>query len=567
MGDRVKVSGGSRRRSGFRRGFAILMIVALVMGACGVDDSGEPSSSGGSDTGSDTSGDGNGDEEPRAGGEITLGSAFLLSVDPTTSVPYGCCGGTGLVAVYDTLMDYDWDSQEYVGRTAENVESNDDYSEWTVTLRPGITFTDGTPYDAEAVKFNVERHMEQPRSQDFVSVQSFLDSVTVEDDLVVKFTLQNAWSGFPMLLSGPMGMIASPKSIEAAEGAGGEYGVDAAVAGAGPFTVKEFIPHESLKLERNPDYWSDAALLDRVNVIVVPTGTNPIDSIKAGSLHGIVTTDERYVAAAEKSGYPSLPMPLESGNAIVFNSGTYECSQGTPPGLCDGKEDGTKVEAQTPTSDPRVRRAVRHSIDPDRWNDRCHDGAGDMRDVMFPQFAPDVEGPGYDLDEAKRLVKEAKDDGWDGKIRFVSQQDPGQTTCQQTFITLMTAAGMDPELDLRPVSEYLQVVQIERDFDVAHIPVTQGEEDPFISLWRNIRDYKYGYDSPEAQKALDMIRVADSEAAFTEGYAALAEVLAEDVPVGIIGGDIWSFIHAPELRGVVATSRQNVRLDKAWLAN
>ena len=71
-------------------------------------------------------------------------------------IGFGAGGQQG--AIYDTIVRYDADTQTYENRTAESVTPNDDFTEWTVVLKSGIKFTDGTPYDAEAVKFGMNRH-------------------------------------------------------------------------------------------------------------------------------------------------------------------------------------------------------------------------------------------------------------------------------------------------------------------------------------------------------------------------------------------------------------------------
>ena len=80
------------------------------------------------------------------------------SLDNLVSTGSGTTGGTEMAAVYDTLMRYDPEIGKYEGRTAETVTSSADFLEWTIKLRPGVKFSDGTPYDAEAVAFGLNRH-------------------------------------------------------------------------------------------------------------------------------------------------------------------------------------------------------------------------------------------------------------------------------------------------------------------------------------------------------------------------------------------------------------------------
>lgn len=556
--------GGSMLGRGLRI-LAVLSALALIAGACG----GDEEDAGGDDGTTTSASDGGGGDdgaagEAQSGGEITIRSAYHPSIDPTIAVAFGCCGGTEVGALYDTIVRYDHETNEYVERTAESVTSNDDFTEWTVTLKPDITFTDGTPYDAEAVKFNAERHLEQPRSQDYQLLQMFLDSVEVVDELTVQFNLSQAWNGFPVVLAGPTGMIASPTAIEEA---GDEYGVTGAV-GAGPFKVRSFVPNERLELERNPDYYGGEVYLDGVVSVVTPSSDNPVDSIISGTLDASPVGDWEHAAAADEADFPYLNMDLIGGQLILMNGGSYVCSGGTPASLCEGVEDGTEVEMDTATSDPRVRRAVLHAVDREMFNQRFFNGAAETSLKVFPApfaYESEAEFPAYDIEEARRLVDEAKADGWDGEIVIAGSNDPGASTGLQTFSTMLEAAGMSPVLDLRPASEYLSTIQVDRDFDVVpSFGFGQSQEKLQGAMFINLRG-RYGIDSPALQDALDAVRTASTEDEVAAAWEELASAIAEDLPWGALGNSPRRWTHVPELHGVTTNANQAVALDDAWL--
>src|SRR5690606_9159555 len=97
--------------------------------------------------------------EPQRGGRLVLGMyAEPRSLDPVQASGAGTGGGTEMMALYDTIMRWNPDTNDYEPRTAESLTPNDDYTSWELKLRSGIRFRDGTPYDAEAVKLSIERH-------------------------------------------------------------------------------------------------------------------------------------------------------------------------------------------------------------------------------------------------------------------------------------------------------------------------------------------------------------------------------------------------------------------------
>lgn len=583
-----------RASATWRSLFALLLAFAMLAAACGSDDDGgsepaaeepateepaeepseEPSEEPAEEPAEEPSEepaeepmDEPAEGEPQSGGTITISETFALSLDPAVGVTYGCCGGQTLVAIYDNLIAYNWDTSSYDMRTAESLTPNDDLTEWTLVLKPGIEFTDGNPYDAEAVVYNVNRHWEMPTSQDYPQLQTFLESVTAEDDLTVKFVLKQGWNEFPILLAGGTGMIASPAEIERL---GENFGLEPGDMGAGPFKATGFIAHERTEMVRNDNYWDGEVYLDGMVSVATPASQSIADSITGGTIHGGGTVDWVHVAQANEAGYPYVDMFYPSGYVILFNGGTYVCAGGTPVGVCDGEADGTEVQMDTPTADPRVRKAVMHAIDRDLYNDRFYEGNAPMIDrVISPSFpySPDVNSPEYNPDEAARLVDEAKADGWDGTIRLVGADDPNQITGQQTFAAMLEAVGMSPELDLRPGSEYRAVIQNERDFDVyaGSWGIGNSSDRFFTTMSRNAQNYVYGYDDPDMNAAFDAARVAATDEERLEAWTQVAEVFVRDNPLGFIGDAARHFIHSPDLHGLETTGNTIVRFDNAWL--
>ena len=93
------------------------------------------------------------------GGTITFGTfSETAGLDPIVSSGNGVTGYIEMNAIYDTIVRYNAQTGKYEPNTAESVTANADSTEWTVKLKPNIKFTDGTAYDAEAVKFGMNRH-------------------------------------------------------------------------------------------------------------------------------------------------------------------------------------------------------------------------------------------------------------------------------------------------------------------------------------------------------------------------------------------------------------------------
>src|SRR5699024_9971170 len=127
--------------------------------------------------------------DPVRGGTLVTGTQLLVnSLDPVATGARGGSGGEALALIYDVLMQYDVDSGEFSPKLAEKLEHNDDYTEWTLTLRDSVKFSDGTDLDADAVVASIERY--NAGNGNGASLwNSSVEQTEAVDDTTVKFTL------------------------------------------------------------------------------------------------------------------------------------------------------------------------------------------------------------------------------------------------------------------------------------------------------------------------------------------------------------------------------------------
>ena len=146
------------------------------------------------------------------------------------------------------LLKYKPGTTEIVPGIAESYEISEDGKVYTFHLRPGLKFTDGTPLDASAVKYSIDRVMKLGLDPSWL-VSAFVEKVEVVDELTVKFILKKPVSYFPSLVATVPYFPVSPKSYPAdktAEPLVGHYG---------PYKIKKWIRDVELVLEANPDYY------------------------------------------------------------------------------------------------------------------------------------------------------------------------------------------------------------------------------------------------------------------------------------------------------------------------
>ena len=168
-----------------------------------------------------------------AGGTMTYGVQVLVpSLDPTKTAARGGSGGEAFAAVYDVLMSYDTASGEFEPKLAQSLDTSDDGSTWTLKLRDGVKFSDGTALDANAVIASIDRYNAGKGNGAELWLAS-VESAQASGPTTVDFKLKTPWMRFPSMLALGHGMIVAPSS---------QQGDKFTAVGAGPFTEDVFTP-------------------------------------------------------------------------------------------------------------------------------------------------------------------------------------------------------------------------------------------------------------------------------------------------------------------------------------
>jgi peptide/nickel transport system substrate-binding protein len=564
---------------------ALVAVVALLAAACG-DDSGENASDSG-DEQSTTA-------EPQSGGVLTIGQySAPFTLDPAVSFGGGVTGDIEMAAIYDTLVRYDPDTLEYVPQTAESVTPNDDYTEWTIKLRPDIKFSDGTPYDADAVVFGLNRHRGGvpgglPCDQYVVcpkvnsAITSFalglVSDIKATDDLTIDVTLKQPWTFFPYALSVQSGMIPSPTALKAACPAAApiaQCSFNTAPVGAGPFVLESFSPNEGITMKRNPNYWGGDVKLDGLKFVNLGDagGAKTYEALEAGELQAAFLRVPETVVQAHDEGYEGIAVKQYAGSILLLNNGlTVNCSAGKPEPTCTGKPDGPQ-QTKTATSDPLVREAIAAALDPDVYNDRVFSGKGFAGTSLYQddfKWDPGVAGPEYDLAHAKELVAQAKAKGWDGKVRVNAANDPSGRATGVATETMLRAAGMEVVLDTsKDTAGHIAQVSVQRDFDVANFGVNVTPDDGGVLLLSTYLSTnpgnRVGFKSPLFDEGIEDALVAVSDDEKKAAYEKIATAVSEGLPFYIFAAPEEFFAVASNVHGVTGGARTAVYFGEAWM--
>lgn len=172
---------------------------------------------------------------------------------------------------------------------AESFTPNEDFTSWTMKLREGVLFHDGTPLNADAVLVNFETARADPlvglAIAPFYPAEGATEKI---DDLTVQFNLLDANAHFPTSLTGQLGMIASPTWLEAAVA---DPTLNQAPVGTGPFVFESRSEDSLTRFVRNENWWNGDVYLDAIEFVPVPDSNNRADLLTNGDVNALHTTN------------------------------------------------------------------------------------------------------------------------------------------------------------------------------------------------------------------------------------------------------------------------------------
>ena len=219
-------------------------------------------------------------------------------------------------AIYDRLAVYS-DSHELLPELAKAIDHNNDFTEWTITLRPNVVFHDGSPLDAAALKMNLEAQQLSPVAGPLLVP---VKSIFVTGPLTVRISMRTPWSTFPHLLTSQAGFVASPATLTSPEGA-------AHPVGTGPFVFDSAVPGQSVEVTKNSSYWRDGLpRLDAVSFRVIPGGDERTDALVKGRVDMVLADDPvtiKDLRAVSTSGSINLLLDRDAEApklTFVFNT-------------------------------------------------------------------------------------------------------------------------------------------------------------------------------------------------------------------------------------------------------
>ena len=416
-------------------------------------------------------------------------------------------------------------------------------TEWTVApdnmsvtmkLRNDVTFQDGTPFNAEAVKFNIERAKtikESKRKAELAPVES----VDVIDDFTVRFNLSSPYAPLMATLSDRAGVIVSPTAAAAVSPA--DFANHPVCSG--PFSFDRRVPQEGVYLKRFDNYWNkDNVHFDEVQILVIPDAVVRLANVQSGQLdiaERIQATDVEHAKTDDR--IKIYTVPSLSYNHLHINTNA-------PP------------RNDTPLAkSAKLREALDLSIDRTALVQAISNGVYLPGNQLVPPTSPyyitEYPVQPRNLERARQLVKEA---GYDRvKVSYQLLNDTLALQTAQIIQAMAAEAGFD--LVLEPQETGTAVARyFKGDFELFN-GLWSGRVDPdgnytpFVSCAGSQNFGKYC--NQDLDKALAAARQTTDHDARYKDYSDAVAILLTDRPTIPIFHQVWVFAASSKLKGFV----------------
>jgi peptide/nickel transport system substrate-binding protein len=449
-------------------------------------------------------------------------------LDPSIARTY--VGRIVFASFCDKLFDID-EKLNIVPQLALSHETSADGKEMTIKLRPGVKFHDGEPFDAEAAKFSLERHLTLPgsfRKPELATV----DHVDVVDPLTIKLVLKTPFSPLIAQLTDRAGMMISPKAVKQE---GDKFGLHPVCAG--PYKFVERVQQDRIVFEKFADYWNkDNVFIDRVVYLPIVDATVRLANLKSGGLDLI----ERVLATDIKDVRADSRLKLSTALELGYLGLTIN--------VANDKNKGPLSQSE------KVRQALDLSIDREAINQVVFNGeftpGNQWVSPEHPYYQKAFPVQKRDIAKAKALLKESGA-ALPISVDLMVPKGAENEAVAQVIQSMAAEAGFD--LKIRLIEFATSFKQAQAGEFQAFLIGWSGRIDPdgnsYVFLHTKAPQNDGGYSSPEADKALEDARLVTDPAQRKAIYEKLTRAVLNDEPLIYLYHRKLLIAHTTKLEG------------------
>jgi peptide/nickel transport system substrate-binding protein len=508
-------------------------VLTLVLAACG-------GSGGGAAAGPI-------DAEPARGGTLTMAIGIpTRSFDPAQDATLSSTGdATRLAAVFDYLFLSDPVTGDAVPHIGDSLEPSEDGRVWTMRIRQGVTFTDGTPYDAEAVRFTYQHYVDLNLSPEARTIATW--EMSVVDPLTLQITTPEPNMHLDKMIAQSLPFIVSPTAVRADPDGFFEKPV-----GAGPYLLREWVRDSHEIYTANPNYWQEGKpYLEQVRINLVPDAHQRVNAIASGQADMQPPSADADLALFAEAEAMNLTVHREDQNGggwINFNN------------------------RRPPFDDVRAREAIYRSIDRQQLTEIMQ-GAPEARAAQSlfvpgsPFHEPDLTFPAADRTRAQELFDELAAEGRpvDFVLVNLSGNDINTRAAQYIQSQLRDMRNVSIRIDSIDVTAARERVFLRHDYDMSAYPGAYRYPDPepsLVNLLGSTGSFNTtGYANADVDAALLAARSTTDAGERAAGYRVVQERFMADLPGMFTFTPTLATIMSRDVTGLEYTSRGLIRWD------
>ena len=470
---------------------------------------------------------------PRRGGSAVL--AMTSEIDGFYP-PANHWDATGFLyanSVFDPLVAVaaDGSAQPYL---AQSITPNGDYSVWTLKLRPGVTFSDGSALTSSVLKANFDALKASPLTGVAVRV---VEKATIVDPLTVAYTCTGPNVAFPYYLTSQVGYVFGTAMIDAAGGSGPVKPI-----GTGPFVYSSWQPNDHFTATRNPHYWRPGyPYLDSITFRPIADTTQRESTLETGGVDLIYSNDPNTVNHFQ--GKPAYQLVTNLNDTV-------------------GEPDMDFIMlncAKAPTDDLRIRQALAHGLDASALATLFGGGIEKPATGLFPPGSPyysKTTYPAYDQATARSLVREYAAQHGTPSLQLGTVTDPRLARVVQAIQSMWGQVGFDVSIKIIDQASFITNAVV-GDYQAYTFEMFSAA-DPDLNYvwWSTTTIAKPGQiglnfarnDDPKIEAALLAARGETDRAKRIADYQAVNERLAIDLPYLWLGKTVWSEVGNQKLQ-------------------
>lgn len=484
----------------------LLTLIVLVLAACTSDSEVEEEVS----------------ESEEGGSSSGEAIDFSIMSLPNSLDPHAANDGYSLYVmtnIYETLVKLNQDLELEPG-LAESYEQTSDTT-WEFKLREGIKFHDGSDFNAEVVKANLDRVRDEEVASPLAFLFTEISEVEIVDEYTVNIHTKQPFAALPAHLAHPGGHMISKEVIDK-DYAGMEEGgnplteVNKTPVGTGFFKFEDITEGEQITLVRNEDYWGDPAKPESITFRAVPEDQSRIAELTAGTADIIYPMDPNDVDQVDSSQEAEVQQrPSANMTYLGFNT------------------------EKEPFNDENVRLAIASAIDKNAIIENILVGIHEVAETPLNPtvfgHSDDLEPIEYDLEEAKNYLAESDySDGFTAEVVLNSRTHQDVATYIQEVLKEL---NIDLEISLMEAGAYQEYT-------------ANGDHEMFIGGWGTVTlDADYGlypmfhsdnigapgnrtrYSNPEVDELLDKARVELDEDTRLQMYEDAQQIIIDEEPL------------------------------------